>query len=425
MNDNSLESIIIFENCVPGYDTLTVDSIYEYYDSLVDYVTLLRRLYPNSIIIWSKPTIPSGYDVSTNIRVLHQYLILKHLIHDNGILVIQPDMIKSSRFTTTSATTSQKIHEAMKYQLQYMNISSKESIRQLSSKLNTYTSSMKLETICNPLINTRKHDDRCFPYPDQLYPLLITGLGGSGTHEIANRLRGRGVRVRHEEIDTDGTVSWFHAVNNDYESSSPYPHHAALHNSNYFSPRFSKVIHVVRCPLKQISSFTTHLHESYSFVYDHMILMKRAWSSYMKSEDHRMKSFITTSHCDRGSKCNLHFSALSWLFWNNHVHKYADVTYHTEDMNDIITYVCSNITTCSSTTTTSRSVNNTTLLTSSIRKIRTILGLRNNRDIVSSSHHHHHHHEYDMQQLAMEAGTNIAAHVYGNGKMYGYTKKDC
>jgi len=60
--------------------------------------------------------------------------------------------------------------------------------------------------LCQRLVNTRKHAPGCFTATAALYPLLVTGLGGSGTHEVASRLRSSGVDVAHEELRPDGAV---------------------------------------------------------------------------------------------------------------------------------------------------------------------------------------------------------------------------
>jgi hypothetical protein len=126
------------------------------------------------------------------------------------------------------------------------------------------------DSSCQRFYNTRKYHPACMPRPAELYPLLVTGLGGSGTHDLAIRLRAQGCRVAHEEIQSDGAVSWFYAVN-DVVAQTQYPHHAKLMNPASTSPRFSYVYHLVRCPLQQISSFTTHLNASYDFIRKHML----------------------------------------------------------------------------------------------------------------------------------------------------------
>ena len=67
-----------------------------------------------------------------------------------------------------------------------------------------------LAEICGPLLNTRKYDSRCFPLPFLKYPLLVTGLGGSGTHAITYHLQEAGIQVKHEELDKHGSVCWLY-----------------------------------------------------------------------------------------------------------------------------------------------------------------------------------------------------------------------
>ena len=59
---------------------------------------------------------------------------------------------------------------------------------------------------CRRLMNSRKYQSDCMARPSVVYPLLVTGLGGSGTHAVSQQLRDRGVHVGHEEIEIDGSV---------------------------------------------------------------------------------------------------------------------------------------------------------------------------------------------------------------------------
>ena len=65
---------------------------------------------------------------------------------------------------------------------------------------------LSLRSRCQLLALTRKYDPVCHPPSALTHPLLVTGLGGSGSHYVANALRERGWRVRHEDIDSDGAV---------------------------------------------------------------------------------------------------------------------------------------------------------------------------------------------------------------------------
>lgn len=146
---------------------------------------------------------------------------------------------------------------------------------------------------CRRFHNTRKYHPACMSRPAVLYPLLVTGLGGSGTHDLASRLRAEGCRIMHEEIQTDGSVSWFYAVN-DVEAHTQYPHHAQLTNPTSTSPRFLHVYHLVRCPMQQISSFTTHLNASYDFIRKHVL--------YQINKPAAMKTGLSSSTSKRSTR---------------------------------------------------------------------------------------------------------------------------
>lgn len=59
---------------------------------------------------------------------------------------------------------------------------------------------------CRGFINSRKYQVDCRPVVSSLYPLLVTGLGGSGTHESAAKLIEKGLDLPHEELGVDGSV---------------------------------------------------------------------------------------------------------------------------------------------------------------------------------------------------------------------------
>ena len=59
---------------------------------------------------------------------------------------------------------------------------------------------------CRRFMNSRKYQSECMERPTVVYPLLVTALGGSGTHAVSKQLRDHGYRIGHEEIETDGSV---------------------------------------------------------------------------------------------------------------------------------------------------------------------------------------------------------------------------
>lgn len=117
-----------------------------------------------------------------------------------------------------------------------------------------------VSTRCLLTLNSRKYDPLCHPHAE-VYPLLVTGLGGCGTHYLARSLRALGVDVDHERLGSSGAVSWPYAVD-DALVGLTYPHGALLRPSL----RFRLVVHAVRCPLQQISSLTSHTDASFRFI---------------------------------------------------------------------------------------------------------------------------------------------------------------
>ena len=143
---------------------------------------------------------------------------------------------------------------------------------------------------------------------------------------------------------------------NDVLVRGEYPHRARLQRRSYESPRFRNVLHLLRCPMQHISSFTSHTNASYDFVRAHILKqidfkpqlppsvspaqftgeplsrrtvlgMKNEESTWVKRNHMnfflRRKKVImeSGSGCPRGGQCWLHFAALSWLFWNSHIQR--------------------------------------------------------------------------------------------------------
>lgn len=72
--------------------------------------------------------------------------------------------------------------------------------------IDIYRFILEIDVLKYPLISFCRYDSRCFPVPRRLLPVLITGLGGAGTHAIATYLQEAGIRVEHEGIGVDGSV---------------------------------------------------------------------------------------------------------------------------------------------------------------------------------------------------------------------------
>lgn len=65
------------------------------------------------------------------------------------------------------------------------------------------------------LERTRKYDENCFgerSLPLKLFPLLITGLGGFGSHRLSCDLFKQNMVIPHERLGTHGSVVSFVVV---------------------------------------------------------------------------------------------------------------------------------------------------------------------------------------------------------------------
>lgn len=135
-------------------------------------------------------------------------------------------------------------------------------------------------------------------------PLLVTGVGRSGTHHIASALRMKGVDVCHEATCSDGSISWTYAV---VDPNSFYPWEAAKHRIN--GQRFARIFHVVRHPLRCIASLTTFENMSWRFIAKHTPQVP----GLAKIEPKLRRALI------------------HWVTWNRMVEVYADQRFRMED----------------------------------------------------------------------------------------------
>lgn len=110
-------------------------------------------------------------------------------------------------------------------------------------------------------------------------------------------------------------------------------------------PRFNRVVHVIRHPLKQIAAFTAHTNKSYSFVYHSLKQILSNFhpiGSINQTQVFRdLDAFYSLNRqCLRGENCHVAFSAFTWVFWNLFVESFADVSFRIDDSRKILNYVC-------------------------------------------------------------------------------------
>lgn len=173
--------------------------------------------------------------------------------------------------------------------------------------------------LCDVLLNTRKWDARCSTVaPERNRPerpqLLVTGIGGTGTNTITTILNRMGVKVKHEMPGLDGSVSWPMAVNDAYVNQA-YPWSGLKNTLGPDELIFTHVAHVVRCPLDNIATLTTHKHATRHFMASAGVPEPAGRADFGNSVNERVA-----------------WASLAWIAWNEHVERYADYRFQTESL---------------------------------------------------------------------------------------------
>lgn len=295
------KSILAFSS-IPSYpslESLTYYTVYKYFDDVLIYAKSLQAQYPKCVVVWCPP---SGiFKTDPDLQIIFHHLIIHYLMERTGVVVIPAVLLHSSLDSFGSfSDLGERLVLALDKQLSFvykklilqenrgdahalawhgdsMQVSFvSETIKSLftdhphhhdkDQAAESHEKLISLHSHCVRYVNSRKYDPMCMPKPDYHYPLLVTGLGGSGSHFIANQMQDMGYDLRHEDIGEDGSVCWFYSVN-DYLLDVTYPFGKLKPSERSFlNPRFDHVIHVIRNPLDQISSFTAHTNKTYDFV---------------------------------------------------------------------------------------------------------------------------------------------------------------
>jgi len=248
---NFTRTVVVYQSCTPHlFPWVSHHNIYEYYDSIIACGKTLSAAFPDDIIAWQSPSMVIGTitkpscdneAIQEDLGLLHRFLIDRH-VRSNGIIVLVPSPDAKKRcsnhgFDRVGLSTSTK-HNEQTYST-IMDDLTREVLRLSSIPFNPYsysdnktihdadwcTSMLKkikmdqkhlmnpssvehddLSPLCSKYVFTRKFHPHCHPPSSEVRAILVTGLGGSGTHFIANHLRRLGYRLHHEGLDDDGAV---------------------------------------------------------------------------------------------------------------------------------------------------------------------------------------------------------------------------
>ena len=213
--------ILVINDCIPGFKTTSFLNIYQYYDRMVSLIKVLLKNYSDTIFVWSLPQFPD--DMDAELVLLHHHIITNVLIKEQALVVMQPYNLPINVTVHEKQYIDHLIRQLMhiyceisphdysvynKYAItdQYLSIILSTVYRYLLQVRNDVISSESLHNRCGKYIYTRKFDSFCMPRLKHVYPVLVTGLGGSGTHFITNKLRSVGFKFYHEDLGDDGAV---------------------------------------------------------------------------------------------------------------------------------------------------------------------------------------------------------------------------
>jgi hypothetical protein len=234
-------SILVFDSFPTSVVNIAFDSIFQYFDDLLRFARYFRSLNKHLTLLWIMPKVSTfkattGYD---ELQAIFQHLTIQHAINRLGIMVTDGtdlDHMKENVLDHVNmlhyfsrqhfgnfpheypALEKVSVSPAAAFQLRmklvslYLSTFYSEEGHAISAngqfKVKTLLSrdSDSLQAICGKLVNTRKFSAACFPSIGKRFSLLVTGLGGSGTHFIANSLQQLGFSMHHEDLGQQGAV---------------------------------------------------------------------------------------------------------------------------------------------------------------------------------------------------------------------------
>ena len=183
------------------------------------------------------------------------------------------------------------------------------------------------ERRCDALMSSRKFDGSCMQRPTdaELLPLLVTGTPSVGSRALADFMQAMMPgEAAHEEYAFKATVSWTHAAN-DFLFGIPYPYSSdrglwwrqrAISNrvdfENVFKPRFVKVLHLVRCPIRVLAALARSRAPMLRFV--EKVTRNPAITS----------PCADAYHCAAGWRERVGWAVSFYVAWNEHVGRFAD-----------------------------------------------------------------------------------------------------
>ena len=217
---NQVFEIVLVGDCFKERQSMSIENCYDYADTILHFLRGARTLLPYSLIVWI--TNIDLVEESKIVQKLMTYLAGKYIIADIKVVLFPMGLYyralstAKSNFPTSSIPPSalQCIRDLLAHFVFQVENTFKvtwspiilRSDPRLSLQPPPSALQETLSARCSSLINTRKYDSLCLPRPAVLLPVLITGLGGAGTHYLHSVGLRLGLRLSHEDIDAHGSV---------------------------------------------------------------------------------------------------------------------------------------------------------------------------------------------------------------------------
>jgi hypothetical protein len=220
--------VIAFNQHADIFSAALFGDIYLLYDDIIATATSIRKQSPNCVVVWALRAMPSN--IHPDLKRLHQFLIGYHLIQRYKIIVHIVDVSyaglvncrKRSRYLKTNTTSSGDFFSSWLHELtpkseigcmseifidilrvQLSNLITGPQRADIFSPLPT----LMLHQKCQVYLKSRKYVPECMPRPALLLPVLVTCLGGCGSHFISDSLVNvAGLDIPHESLGQQGSV---------------------------------------------------------------------------------------------------------------------------------------------------------------------------------------------------------------------------
>jgi hypothetical protein len=185
-------SIILFREA----DTQPVnfENVYSYFDTVIESYVNLQTKYRCAKIIWQQAG--QHRQKQQDFRAVYDYLLKRYLKTIPGLDIMDDFKVEMK--------SDKQLLSYLRYNYKSSSLNAKELGRISLSNLENRS---LLHLRCSSFLAHRKNNVDCFPQDNlEHYPLLVTGLGGAGTHYIARELCMVGFNFVHERIAADGSV---------------------------------------------------------------------------------------------------------------------------------------------------------------------------------------------------------------------------